>query len=64
MKDVVIREGLKPGGFADGEVTDPTVRPKQRVLSAGHAVVTGLKSLGGLMEGAVGVPLVSARPRE
>lgn len=62
MEGEVIRKGLQTGAFANGEITNATVRKGQHVLATRHPVITCLEGFGGLVDGATRVPGVRPRP--
>ena len=63
MEYVVVVEGLQPRGFSNREVAETAIGLKKSILSAGHAVVASLKSLGGFVKKAPCVTDIAARTR-
>ena len=57
---VAIGESLQAGGLSDGEVTDAAIRMPESVFPPGHAVVSSLERLGGLVPQAACVATVAS----
>ena len=57
---VCIWQSLKAGGLPDSEVAHRAIILDHHVLAAWHAVIASLKSLGGLIKRAAGVPRINA----